>query len=185
MKNLKKLFVPFLVIFLSGCSTLAPNYSPDFSAIDGLRNAKLQKMNVGEFQPRDPNAKVNKISIRAANLLAKEGSFALYLENAVRSDLKEAGLLDSTSTTKVDATIIQNDLDIHKFTTGSGVMEAELSISKNGNQTFKKSYTVNTEFDSSFLGGVAIGNAQAHYPSLVRTLLQKIYTDQDFLNAVK
>jgi hypothetical protein len=185
MKNLIKLFVPFSIIFLSGCATLAPNYSPDFSAIDGLRNANLQKLDVGDFQPRDPNAKVNKISIRAANLIAKEGSFALYVENAIRSDLKEAGLLDSTSSTKLKATITQNDLDITKFTTGSGVMEAELTISKNGNQTFKKSYIVKTVFDSSFLGGVAIGNAQAHYPSLVRTLLQKIYTDQDFMNALK
>ena len=163
-----------LVSNLFGCATLlAPSYSPDYETLDKLKKLNLQKIAVGDFQPSDPNAPLNKISLRAASLKAPEGTFSVYLENAIRSDLKELGILDQASTTKLVATIIKNDIDISGISKGSGVLEANLTISKNGNTTFNKVYSANTTFESSFAGAVAIGIGQKEYPNLVRAFLKQ------------
>jgi hypothetical protein len=186
MKIIRLLFAAILISILSGCaSLLAPNYSPDYESVDKLKKLNLQKISVGEFQPRDPNAEVNKISLRAASLKAQEGAFSIYLENAIRSDLKEVGILDSASNTKLDATILKNDIDISGLSKGSGIMEVKLVISKNGKQTFDKVYSTTTNFESSFAGAVAIGIGQKEYPGLVRAFLKNVYNDPEFIRAVQ
>jgi hypothetical protein len=186
MKIIRVLFAAVLISTLSGCaSLLAPNYSPDYEAIDKLKKLNLQKISVGEFQPRDPNAAVNKISLRASSLKAQEGAFSIYLENAIRADLKEIGVLDSASNTKLDATLLKNDIDISGLSKGSGIMEVKLTISKNGKQTFDKTYSTTTNFDSSFAGAIAIGIGQKEYPGLVRAFLKDIYNDPEFIRAVQ
>lgn len=186
MKIIRVLFAAVLISTLSGCvSLLAPNYSPDYEAIDKLKKLNLQKISLGEFQPRDPNAAVNKISLRGASLKAQEGAFSIYLENAIQSDLKEIGILDSSSNTKLDATLLKNDIDISGLIKGSGIMEVKLTISKNGKQTFDKTYSTTTNFDSSFAGAIAVGIGQKEYPSLVRAFLKEIYNDPEFTRAVQ
>jgi len=183
---IRVLFAAILIQFLSGCATLlAPNYSPDYEAIDKLKKLNLQKISVGEFQPRDPNAPVNKIGLRGASLKASEGAFSIYLENAVRSDLKEIGILDTASNTKLDAKVIKNDIDISGISKGAGVMEVKLTISKNGIQTFDKVYSSTTRFESSFAGAVAVGIGQKEYPNLVRAFLKDVYNDPEFIRAVQ
>lgn len=186
MRIIRVLFVAMLISTLSGCaSLLAPNYSPDYETIDKLKKLNLQKISVGEFQPRDPTASVNKISLRAASLKAPEGAFSIYLENAIRSDLKEIGILDPASNTKLDATIIKNDIDISGISKGSGIMEVKLTILKNGKQTFDKVYSTATNFESSFAGAVAVGIGQREYPNLVRAFLKDVYNDPEFIHAVQ
>lgn len=186
MKIIKVLFAILLVSFLSGCaSLLAPNYSPDYEAIDKLKKLNLQKVALGEFQPRDPNAAVNKISLRGASLRAQEGAFSIYLENAIRSDLKEIGIFDPASITKLDATVIKNDIDISGISKGSGNMEVKITILKNGKQEFDKTYSTTTNFESSFAGAVAVGIGQKEYPGLVRAFLKNVYSDPEFIRAVQ
>jgi hypothetical protein len=173
-------------LLVSGCASFtAPTYSPHYEMIDRLKKIEIEKLSVGEVQPRDPNASVNQISLRGASLTSPSGTFASYLENAIRSDLMEMGWYDPTSTTRLDATILKNDIDVSGFSTGHGVMEVYLTISKNGTLTFKKVYVANTRFGSSLLGAVAVPKGQMEYPNLVRALLQKVYGDPAFIEAVK
>lgn len=173
-------------ILISGCASLtAPTYSPHYETIDRLKKINIEKMSVGEVQPRDPNALVNKMTLRGATLASPNGTFANYLENAIRSDLMEMGLYDPKSTTRVDAILLKNDIDISGFGTGYGAMEVKLTISKKNAPAFGKVYLVNTQFESSFAGAVAIPKGQSEYPNLVRSLLQKVYVDPEFIEAVK
>lgn len=175
-----------IAILVSGCASFtAPTYSPDYETIDRLKKLNIEKMSVGEVQPRDPSASVNKITLRGAMLSPPSGTFANYLENAIRSDLMEMGLYEPTSTTRFDATILKNDIDVSGFSTGYGAMEIKLSINKKGTLTFEKVYSANTQFESSFAGAVAIPKGQNEYPNLVRALLQKVYVDPAFIEAVK
>jgi hypothetical protein len=171
---------------LSGCASLTtPTYSPHYETIDLLKKRDIEKMSVGEVQPHDPSAPVNQITLRGTPLSSSNGTFASYLENALRSDLKEMRLYDPTSTMRVDATILKNDIDISGFGTGYGVMEVKLAINKKGILAFEKVYLANTQFESSFAGAVAIPKGQNEYPNLVRALLQKVYSDPTFIEAVK
>lgn len=171
---------------VSGCASFtAPAYSPHYETIDRLKKINIEKLSVGEAQPRDTNAPVNTITLRGAPLTSPSGTFANYLENAIRSDLMELGLYDPKSTTRIDAVILKNEIDVSGFSTGYGAMEVKLTINKKGALTFEKVYLVNTQFESSFAGAVAIPKAQNEYPNLVRALLQKVYADPAFIEAVK
>jgi hypothetical protein len=175
-----------VILALTGCATIvAPNYSPNYEAIDQLKKISADHISVGTVQPTDPNAKVNHISLRAASLGSPSGTFAKYLENALISDLTEMGFYDASSATRIDATILRNDIDISGISTGSGVMEVNIKITKSGTVSFEKSYLATTQFESSFVGAVAIPKGQSEYPNLVRVLLQQIYSDSAFIQAIK
>jgi hypothetical protein len=186
MNKYKLCFISIVLLFLSGCASfVAPSYSPDYQTIDTLKKQKLNKATVKTFQPQDPNAEVNKISLRGSSLKATEGSFASYIENAMRSDLTEMGVYDSNSTTSINTTILKNDIDISGLSKGSGLLEVQLTISKDGSNVLDKTYSVTTTFDSAFAGMTAIPIGQKEYPNLVRTLLTKIYKDPEFAEVLK
>ena len=182
-----KLFAICVAALLgAGCMTLsAPAYSPDYETTDRLKSVEIGKMSIGDVQPRDPEASVNKITLRGSSLIPPNGTFASYLESAIRSDLVEMGLYDPGSTTRIGATILQNDIDVSGFGTGYGVMEVKLDVKQEDTRIFEKVYLANIEFESSFAGAVAIPKGQNEYPNLVRALLKKVYEDSAFINAVK
>lgn len=178
--------VASLALALTGCASfVAPHYSADYSSIDRLKTTSLGKIAVGEFQPRNPEAAVNKVTLRGAGLVPASGTFTEYLENAIRTDLTELRLLDATADTRIDATLLKNDIDISGFSTGEGAMDVKLAVSKRGKTVHEKVYSVKTQFESSFAGAVAIPKGQTEYPRLVRTLLQSVYSDPAFTAALK
>jgi len=182
---LKYLVAVATVLLVSGCaSTNVPPYSPHYETIDRLRKLDIEKMSVGEVGPRDPDAAVNQISLRGATLKSPSGTFASYLENALRSDLMEMGFYDPTSTTRIDAIIFKNDIEAG-LSTGTGVMEVMLTIKKKGKRTFEKTYVANIQFESAFVGAMAFDRSIPQYPNLVRALLRKVYRDSAFIKAVK
>jgi len=172
-------------LFLTGCASFqAPSYSPNYKTIDRLKTNNIAKMSIGEVQPTDPNASVNHISLRGGNLISPDGTFANYLKNAIRSDFIEMGIYDPTSPTEVSAIILKNDIDISGISTGTGIMEVDFRVKKKGTIFFKKIYSVDIQFESAFSGNIAIPRGQVAYPDLVRKLLQTIYTDKEFIEAV-
>ena len=177
-----------LVLMLNamvGCAMLAPGYSPDYEALDKLKAAKPDKVQVGAVQPVDANAPLNRITLRGSPLTSPDGTFSKYLELALVRDLKEIGAYDLGASTKIDARLLQNDIDVSGFSTGTGVLEVELSVSRVGAQRLKKSYKAQLSFDSSFLGAVAIPAGQTQYSNLVRTLTRMVYTDPEFIKAIQ
>lgn len=117
-------------------------------------------------------------------MTAPKGSFAEYLEEAIRSDLIELKVLNPNADTRVDATLTKNDINIAGISTGTGVIEVQLKISRKGVVVLEKAYLATTQFESSFAGAVAVPKGQSEYPNLVRTLLKQIYSDKAFLTAV-
>jgi len=187
MENVGRLLLAAITVaVISGCASfMAPTYSPHYETIDRLKKMRIEKLSVGEVQPRDPSAPINRITLRGATLSSPDGTFAGYLEKAIRSDLLEMGFFDSASTTRLGATILKNDIDVSGFRTGYGVMEVKLSINKKGVLAFEKVYSASTQFESSFAGGVAVLKGQSEYPNLVRALLQKVYADPAFIEVIK
>lgn len=186
MKKTRALLAGLLVTLLSGCASfVAPAYSPDYPSVDRLKNSQLDKIAVGTFQPQKPDAPVNRITLRGTPLNPAAGTFATYLENAIRSDLKELGVLDPAARTRIDATLLQNDIDVSGFSKGEGTMEVRLTVSTKDAVVHEKVYLAKTQFESSFAGAVAIPRGQNEYPTLVRTLLQQVYSDPSFIQSVR
>lgn len=175
-----------LVPLVVGCmSYQVPPYSPSYEFIDGLKGKNLEKIAVSEVQPRDPNSPVNRITLRGSWLLVQDGTFATYFESALKSDLNEIGIFDQNSTIRLDAKILKNDIDVSGFSTGIGTIDINITIRRDGKSTFDKLYSAQTTFQSSFAGAVAVPKGQNEYPVLVRTLLEKIFADPEFFNAIK
>lgn len=168
-------------LLLSGCSTLfAPPYSPDYEALDRLKAGKPGKVAVAPVQPRDANAPVNRITLRGARMAASQGTFAQYLEEALVRDLREISVFDPEAATRLDATILKNDIDVSGLVTGVGTMQVQITVMRAGLTRMKKVYAAETRFDSSFAGMVAIPKGQSEYSRLVRALLREVYADPEF-----
>ncbi|MEM5537204.1 hypothetical protein WNY58_12475 [Neptuniibacter pectenicola] len=175
----------FCVAILGGCASFeAPLYSPDYQIIDALKSEPLNKLSLGEFSPMDPQAAVNKISLRAAGLKAKQGTFTLYFKDALQSDLVELGIYDEASPFKISVELLENDIDISGLSKGFGVMTINLKIKQDEVVLLNKQYSTQIEFESSFAAAVAVPKAQSEYPVLVKSLLAKIYLDREFIKAV-
>lgn len=171
---------------LAGCASfVAPTYSPDYPTLDRLKASPLDKVAVGSFQPRAADAPVNRITLRGAPFAPATGSFAEYLEQAIRSDLHELRLLDPNASTRIDATLLKNDIDVSGLSVGEGHMEVQLTVSRNGQTVHQKTYSAHTRFESAFAAAVAVPKGQSEYPALVRTLLQTIYSDPSFISALR
>lgn len=178
------LCLPF--VGLVGCASfIAPNYSADYESLDRLKATKPGKLQVAEVKPTDVEAPVNKISLRAARLESPDGTFSKYLEKAIARDLAEIGALDPKSDTRLDATMLKNEIDISGFGTGTGTMQVELTVTRGVAQRLRKVYRASTEFESSFAGAVAIPKGQAEYANLVRAFLKQVYTDPAFIAAIQ
>ena len=73
-----------LMLMLAGCVSIkTPTYSSDYVALDALKKYKLKKVAVEDVAPKDVEDKVNKITLRGANLVVENGTFATYLQNAL------------------------------------------------------------------------------------------------------
>lgn len=176
----------WLIAALSGCASfVAPAYSPDYPSIDRLKTTAIRPLAVGSFQPRASDAPVNRITLRGAPFEPAKGTFTEYLENAIRSDLTELRTLDPAASTRIDAVLLRNDIDVSGFSIGEGHMEVRLTISRMSQPVLEKTYSAHTRFDSAFAAAVAVPRAQSEYPTLVRTLLQTIYADPAFMAAIR
>lgn len=168
------------------CAThLAPPYTPDYESVDRLKAASLPPVAVNPVQPNNPDAKVNKITLRGARLGAANGTFARYVEEALIRDLKEAGLYSAESPTRISATLLVNDVDVTGFVTGDGTLDLEVVVTRADKTRLRKTYKTVTHFDSNFMGMIALQQGMAAYPALVRAALKQIYADPEFINAIR
>ena len=174
-----------LIALTTGCTIMAPSYTPDYTVLDALKRQQLEKIAIEPVEPKNPKAGINSISLRGSQLTSTSGSYAQYLEDAIKSDLNEAKMLDPNSTFRLSATLLKNDIDVTGFSTGIGTIEAKFSINRKSITLFDKTIAAETEFESSFAGAVAIPKAQTEYPNLVRALLNKLYTDKEFVHVLQ
>lgn len=118
-------------------------------------------------------------------MVSAQGTFSKYLQNAIIQELTEARLLDPKSSVQLTAVLIKNDISAAGIISASGEIEAKFTITNGGKVTFGKVIRATTEWDSNFLGAIAIPRAQQNYPNLVTELLKQLYADRDFVAALK
>jgi len=58
-------------------------------------------------------------------------------------------------------------------------------ITRGGQTRYDQVKSIHDEWDSSFVGAIAIPRAQERYPIMVQKLLSELFTDPAFLQAVK
>jgi len=183
-----KLTVCGLLLALStGCTIVAPKYISAPTNVNQLRDNVSVGVKIGEFKA-DPRARegVTSISLRGNTMESPyANSYAEYLKEALRQDLEEAHLLNPNSTIEISGMLIHNEVNIAGFSKGHASVEARFVVKRGGQVSFDKVKTVTDEWESSFAGAVAIPKAQQSYPLVVQKLLTSLYSDLDFIVALK
>lgn len=70
------------------------------------------------------------------------------------------------------------------FSVGTADLSAKFIVTDSDNVVFYKIITIRHKWDSSFIGAIAIPNAQNNYPKAVQKLISKLMSDQNFITAV-
>ncbi len=175
------------MLTVTGCATdilKTPKYTSDYATIDAMKRQNLSKVDIGVVTPKRLHEKVNNITLRGNPLLSSSRSYAQYLEDALRRDMADANLLDSKSIIKLSTLLLKNEMDISDSNTGYGSIEARFTTFRNGYIEYDKIVSAEIQFESSSSSEVAISNGQNQYPVLVRALLNKLYSDKEFIDTL-
>jgi hypothetical protein len=173
-----------LVTLLSACSSVAPKYNTNFDNVEKLRGSKLESVAVGTVTKSDKGNDVDRLTIRGGAYKSPNGSYAAYLQEAMRQELADARLLDPTSQLELSGVLLRNELDGSGVSIGFAEIEARFVVKRAGAVRFDKVKAARHEWESSFVGAVAIPAAQQNYPIVVQKLLTTLYSDPDFRKAL-
>jgi hypothetical protein len=172
-----------LTVLLTACvSPPAPKYQPAIANTELLikQNAKLA---VGEFNA-SPGVQNHSLSVRGSILNGgSDGTFSTYLRDSLITELQTASRFDEGSSLRITGTLTQNELSTG-VKTGSTKIGADFTMTRNGSVCFEKSLVASHEWESSFMGAIAIPAAINNYPTGVQTLLGMLFADPDFIAAL-
>ncbi|HED32925.1 MAG TPA: hypothetical protein ENJ08_01725 [Gammaproteobacteria bacterium] len=181
---MKLIFSLILCSFISACSMVAPKYQPSTDSSNLLQDVSDNKLYAGEFTQKTPE--VNEVSLRGGSLISPYNeSYSLYLSKALEEELRLAGMWDSKSATEISGILIENELDVSGFSVGTASIKVEFIVTRDNNTAYKKQLSANHEWESSFLGAVAIPAGQNNYHIVVQKLFNKLFSDPDFIAAIK
>jgi hypothetical protein len=173
---------------LAGCGSLVmntPRYSVHVSNTLALREAGLAKVSIGHIA-KDPDARrdVDRVEARAMTLASPYGSFTAYLREALAAELDHSDLYAPDSPIRIDGILLRNEV------AGDGgndsvVIEAELTVTRDGATIYRGRKSGRYEWRSTLPGDVAIPRMAANYQTGVQRLIAAFIADPSFAAALR
>ncbi|HAT32915.1 MAG TPA: hypothetical protein DCW29_19325 [Janthinobacterium sp.] len=171
-----------VLALVTGCASVAPAYQPSNENVRTLQALPGGKVALGEFTAK--NESLNHLSIRGGAFDSQyKASYAEYLKAALRAELENSGKLDAASHIIITGELLSNSLDA-SIGTGHASISARIVVMRDGNKVFDKVLSGASEWESSFVGAVAIPAAQQNYAATMKKLLSNLFTDGDFRKAL-
>ncbi|HEY9131661.1 MAG TPA: hypothetical protein VIM98_07865 [Dyella sp.] len=172
------------MLMLGGCvSQPAMTYQASIDNTEVLLAHPTGKLSVGSVDAAAGVANRH-LSIRGSELTGgPDGTFAGYLRDALMTELKAAGRLDPASTTRIDGTLTHNELDGGAVKNAKAVLGARFIVTKDGETVYDKTLTATHQWESSFIGAIAIPAAFQNYPAAMQKLVAKLFNDPEFIQA--
>jgi hypothetical protein len=112
-----------------------------------------------------------------------DGSFAKYLKQTLSVELAAAGLLDAASDRVIHGRLTDSQVDA-AMSRGTGSLAARFTVKRGGATVYDKEHRVGADWESSFVGAVAIPAAINEYSALYRKLVASLLTDTAFRDAL-
>lgn len=183
MLKIIKISTIFLSLLVTACSMKAPPYQASMENVSTIKTAKINnQVNVSTISS---NKKLDKISLRGSKMTSPVGaSYGDYLSKALEAELKLAKLWSGVSSTVISGKLITNDIDATGFSKGYGDISAQFIITRNSEVIFDKVISAKLQFDSSFIGAIAIPNAQQSYVDLTQKLIKNLFSNKEFIKAL-
>lgn len=179
-------FTILIGVFLVGCAGPAPNYAPSVDNVEKLKKMDLSTAKVGTFTPKAGLQNAEAISLRASSMVSPVGkNYGDYLSAALKSELELAKLYDPASTIEVSGVLLQNEVNAGGISTNDGQLEAQFVVKDGATVRYDKNKKISREWKGAFAGAVAIPQAANNYPLMVQQLLGELFSDPDFVAAMK
>lgn len=187
LRIIKLTFASIILVYLTACTSVAPKYTSTPNNINKLLDAKSNTVKIGDFKSDPSNSDdVNKLSIRGGGYVSPyDKSYVNYLKEALRQELDDARLLSPDATIEIGGMLIRNELNAGGFSTADAKLEARFIVKRAGKVSYDKVKSAQYVWDSSFIGAIAVPKAQQSYPTVYQMLLTNLYTDNDFIAAIK
>jgi len=168
---------------LIGCvSVTMPPPSATASTVEKLRGSNLVPSTAGNFTVapgRNPDMDRTVGGLRGSSLQASSGSFSQQLKEVIIAELKAAGLYDEKSQVQIEAQLTDSQVDA-AIGTGTARLAARFTVNRMSKRVFDKEISVDDQWESSFVGAIALPAAVNHYTSLYKALAAKLFDDRDF-----
>ncbi|MFO1469237.1 MAG: hypothetical protein U1F35_22765 [Steroidobacteraceae bacterium] len=173
-----------IALIAAGCiSTPSPKYQPSISNTESLLKSAV-KLRVGSFVAAR-GVEDKSLVIRGWQLEGgSDGTFGGYLREAAIKELQTASAYEDAGEFSLTGTLTRNELNA-SIKTGSAIVGAEFVLTRDHEIVFKKSLEARHEWESSFVGVVALDAAVANYSVTVQKLLGKLFADEDFVAAAR
>ena len=187
MKYLRLLLLLAISVLTSACANV--QMGKPSASIDNIRLAKssgIGPVAVGTFVPAQGKEEMleQPLSLRASRLSAPGGSFAGYLKETLEAELAGASLLDSNAPIKLEGVLTDRQVNA-SMGQGSALLSARFIAKRNDKQVYDRELSVNSAWDSPFVGAVAIPAAINEFTLLYRKLVGRLLSDPEFVSAVK
>jgi len=174
------------LVAMTGCAIKAPPYQPSIDNVNVLKRGGATGAAVGTFTVQAGAVGAASISVRASSMEPPNGgTYAAYLAEALKAELDLARRLDPKATIDITGVLLKNDIDAGGFSRNNGEIEVRFVVRRDGQVRFDKTKRGAADWESSFVGAIAIPKAQQQYPVLVQTLLAALYADADFQSAIR
>ena len=186
-KGLPLLAVAIASLGLAACATVAPPYQSTNDNVRVLQSAPNAKVATGDFKTGGSKGEeLNKLTIRAGSFTSPYGgSYATYLQEAIRLELEAAGRWDPKANVRISGELLDHWLDGSGTTMGDARITARFVVDRAGARAYDKTLTAKHEWESSFMGPVAIPAAQRGYVTTVKKLIHSLFSDNDFQRAIR
>ncbi|QHG65216.1 hypothetical protein [Pseudomonas putida] len=181
---MKKLYLalPLCALLLQGCGVTMARYEPNFKNVQQLKqNAPLQPVREAQV---NADAGQDSLSVRMNSISSPAGSVPLHIQAAINDELRHAGLLDPRADRQLQVQLVKSQLD-SGVANGHGELAARFTLRKAGQVVYETTKDVQRNWDSSFIGAIAIPAAANNYNPMVQELLKSLYSDPQFVQALK
>jgi hypothetical protein len=178
LRSIGALIVCVAAVALTGCAVVAPPYQATNDNVRSLQTLPGGMVSLGQFTAKSPD--LNHLSIRASSYNSPfNDSFAEYLKAALGSELEAAGKLDPKAPVVITGELQTNSLD-PAIGTGNAHISARIVIKRGNDVVFDKVVHGDSEWESSFIGAIAIPMARQQYGETMKKLLANLFSDPGF-----
>lgn len=172
---------------LTGCAQMALGQpKATMENASKLRGMGMAPVAVGSFtiDPAKGKDMDSGATIRGNSLASPiNGSFAEYLGESLKVELQSAGLLDPAAATTITGKLTASEVN-GPIGTGTARLAARFVVTRASVVEYDRELMADTNWESPFVGAVAIPMAAGQYEGLYRKLVGVLLDDAAFRKAV-
>ena len=181
---MRNFILAMILLLLTACVSMpAPTYQPAVANTQVLMHGDRSTISLGEFGAAQ-GVENTTLSVRGSSLGGgSDGTFSTYIHDALQAELQAAGRYDPAASSRLSGTLIENKLDGGSTRTGTASLSAHFILTRQQTPVYGKTLAIKHQWDSSFMGAIAIPAAMNNYATAVQKLIGQLFADPDFVQA--